>query len=282
MGKQRLKRIQAGRLVREVLWSAAYQSDPPKVRAAKMKCSSAARQKINDRYSWQKLKMTLAANFSYTDLVVTLTYSDGHLPRNREEARKILKRFLTQLRDYRRCRGKDLLYVYCIEDKHDEGRLHHHLVINGTSQDYDLIRSLWTWGTDIDIQPLEIWGYEELAKYMTKEPREYGRVDLGARTWVPSVNLRKPESPPAEWVPDSVRLEPPANAHVLYKDQQDNEWSRFAYIEYLLPELPIGQRTRPRKSKKCGDLYFSGSEQCILSEKGTEKGERTIAKHRDL
>ena len=268
MGKQRLKRIQAGRLVREVLWSAAYPSDTPKARAEKAKCSSAARQAINDRYSWEKLKMVLAANFSYSDIVATLTYDEDHLPPNILEARKHLKKFLANLREHRRRRGQDLLYVYNIETLHGDGRIHHHLVLNGTGQDYELIRSLWTFGTDLEFSRVETWGYEELAKYLTKEPREYGRNCVGERAWVGSRGLAKPEVSPTEWVNADVRLEAPVNAHVLRTNSFRNEWGSFSYLEYLLPHPPRPRRARPRQGKFQTVSSFSGLEQCILTEKG--------------
>lgn len=246
MGKQRYKQIRAGRLVREALWTAAFPLDSPKARAFKAKCSSAARQRLNDKLSWQKLKMALAANFTYEDLVVTLTYDDAHLPESRAAAGKLLKKFLVQLRAYRRARGGSLSYIYCTEDKHGDGRLHHHLVINGTGEDYPIIYSLWPYGTDLCFEPLDIYGYEELAKYLTKEPREYGHTNVGARTWVPSLNLRKPEVMPAQWVPETVRLAPPPNAYMLRADSFQNEWCSYSYIEYLLPEPPKNARTRPK------------------------------------
>lgn len=249
MARQRFKRIQAGRLVREAIWSTPFPNDTPKARAEKSRCSSAARQRLNDKFSWQKLKMTLAANFTYSDIMVTLTYDDDHLPRNREEARKLLKRFLTQLRAYRKDRGDDLKYVYCTEDKHGDGRLHHHIVINGTGADYEIIRKLWTSGTDLHFDELDIYGYEGLAKYMTKEPREYGHTEVGARTWVPSMNLNKPDVRPTEWVDGNVSLEPPLNAHILFKESFENEWGRFSYVEYLLPEEPNAVRIRPKRKR---------------------------------
>ena len=132
MAKQRYKRIRGGRLVREALWDAPMPSDPPRARAEKSKNSSAARQRLNDRYSWQKLKMVLAANFTGSDLVATLTFDDEHLPPDRAAARKIIRKFFTQLRAHRKARGEELRYVYVIEDKHGDGRLHYHVVINGT------------------------------------------------------------------------------------------------------------------------------------------------------
>ncbi len=250
MAKQRLKRIQAGRLVREVLWSASFPTDTLKARAEKAKTSSAARQKINLRCSWQKLKLVLAANFDYTDLHVTLTYDDAHLPPDKDAARKLLKKFLVQLRDYRRAHGGDVYYVYCTEDKHGDGRIHHHIVINGTGQDYDLIRSLWIYGSDVYFATIDQYGYDELAKYLTKEPREYGKTDVGGKTWVPSHNLHKPEVSPTEWVPESVMLSPPANAYILSREGFENEWGRYSFVEYLLPEPPPNWRARPRSGPK--------------------------------
>lgn len=272
MLKQRLKRIEAGRLVREALWSTPFPNDTPKARAEKRKFSSAARQRINDRYSWQKLKMLLAANFSGSDLVVTLTYDDDHLPIDREEARKSLKKFLAQLRAYRKDRGEALLYIYCIENKHGDTRLHHHLVLNGTGEDYDLIRSLWTFGSNVEFERVDIFGYEELAKYLTKEPREYGHNNVGARTWVPSLNLQKPTVYPTQWVDGSVRLDPPPNAYILQREVYDNEWGRFAYIEYLLPEYPKAIRSRPKRRNTSPN--FSDLEQCISSGMRAEKESR--------
>lgn len=268
MPKQRLKRIQGGRLVKQALWSAAFPSDTPRARAEKARCTTMARQALNDKAAWEKLKMILATNFNYQDLMLTLTYDNDHLPPNIIAARKLLKKFLTQLRECRRCRGDELRYVYVTENVHGDGRIHHHLVINGTGKDYDIIRSLWICGTDLEFSRVESWGYEELAKYLTKEPRKYGRNCVGERMWTPSRNLKKPEIHPTEWVSEDVRLEPPVNAHVLKSHSFKNEWGSFAYLEYLLPLPPKQQRTRPRRSKVQTVLSFSGLEHCITNGKG--------------
>lgn len=224
-----------------------FPSDTPKARAEKAKCSSAVRQVLNDRFSWQKLKYVLAANFVPGDLVVTLTYDDEHLPGNIELARKALKKFFSQLQQHRRAREQSLRYVYCTETLHDGGRIHHHLVLNGTGADYDTIRSLWTQGSGIEISSVDVWGFEELAKYMTKEPREYGRNCVGERSWVGSRGLAKPEVLPTQWVNADVRLEPPVNAFILRRESFENQWCRYSYIEYMLPEPPKQKRTRPKR-----------------------------------
>lgn len=246
MAKQRFKTILAGRLVREALWSASFPNDSPKARAEKQKMSSAARQRLNDKASWQKLKMILAATFGHRDLVVTVGYDDAHHPTSREDARKKVKAFLTALRADRKEHGRELMYAYNIEQFHGNRRFHHMIVVNGTGKDYATIRRLWKYGTDVDIKPLEHWGYEELAKYMTKEAREFGRGHVGDRTWVCSRNCRKPEVMPTEWVSGSVRLQPPPNAYVLRKESIQNEWGSFFYLEYILPPEPRAKRCRPK------------------------------------
>ena len=249
-GKQRFKRVQAGRLVREVLWTPAFPGDSAKTRAEKSRYSSEARRKINDRYSWQKLKALLAANFTDKDLVLTLTYDDAHLPESHKQARGKLKQFFAVLREHRRQNQQpDLKYIYCTENKHGDGRFHHHVVINAAGEDYAGLRRLWTYGQNLHFERVDIYGYEELAKYLTKEAREFGHPSVGARSWVASRGLRKPEVLPSEWVPGNVRLSPPAGAHIVCTEAFENSWGRFSYVEYLLPLPPKEVRTRPRKAK---------------------------------
>lgn len=249
MAKQRYKRIQGGRLVREVLWTPTFPSDTPKQREAKTKISTAARKKINQRCAWQKLEMLLAANFAPSDLHVVLTYDDEHLPSNVDGAKKCIKKFLVELRKHRKVRGFDELYVYNNEGKHGNARLHHHLVINATGDDYETIRSLWSYGTDIDFERIDKYGYRALAQYLTKEAREDG-APVGARSWVPSLNLKKPDAQPAEWVPESMKLDPPANAYIIEKEEIVNEFGRYQFVMYILPDPPLNQKTRPKSLKR--------------------------------
>lgn len=57
-----------------VCYTAALPRDKGQQRAAKLKASSAARQKLNMKLSWQELEVGTATNFSFRDLVITLTY----------------------------------------------------------------------------------------------------------------------------------------------------------------------------------------------------------------
>lgn len=261
---RRLSQVKAGRIVRAVIYDQAMASDEPRARAAKTRHSSAAREKLNAKLSWEKCEAALAANFDRRDLWVTLTYREA--PATREEAMRCLGAFLRLLRGARRERGERLLYIKNAEhltDDDSEGRWHHHVAINATGADYEEIRGLWSrWGDDVDIQPLldGDHDFEARARYMCKE-----RPPLGKQAWTPSRGLRKPERT-TELVDDSLTLSPPPGAVILDRDQKDNAWGSFVYIKYLLPwrEPPRGR----------GRSIFSGSGQCISSGMGSEKRPR--------
>jgi hypothetical protein len=259
--------IQAGRLVTAVVYTAALPQDKGQQRAAKLKASSEARQRINLKHSWQKLEQVVAANFDSDDLVATLTYDDEHLPPSRREAEKQLRKFLTQLRGARRKRGGDLKYIYVTEDKHGGGRIHHHVILSGTGSDYEEIRSLWEGGSAIKIERIDEYGYGELAKYLTKEPRETGSAN-GKRTWVPCKGLMHPR-PVSDWVDDNLDLSKPADAILLEGGPQTivNSYGSYTYIKYLLPK-PVQRRCRPpRKTKTEKGLSFSALEHRISFQK---------------
>lgn len=253
---KRLTRRTAGRLVRAVIYTPVLPIDPDRVRRDKLKVSSEARKRMNLRTSGEKLEIVMAANFEGDDLVVTLTYDDAHLPDSRKSAVSCLQKFLRSLRAQRRQRGEALHYIYVTEDKHGDGRIHHHVVLNATKgkQDFQEIRALWKQGTDTEISTIETQfdGYAAIATYFIKEPLEYGKPEKGKRVWTPSQGLNR-EVVEHEWVSEDMTITPPAGAWVLSYEPVVNGFGSFTYIKYMLPDR--------RKTKK--PLGASGSEQCI-------------------
>ena len=245
---KRLTQIRAGRLVRAVLYTQPMAADEPRVRAAKSKVSSAARQKLNQKGSWRKCEAVMAENFDADDLWVTLTYRDAQLPPTREAAVRCCNAFLSLLRAQRRTRGEDVLYIKNVEhltDDGSEGRWHHHLVLNATGHDYEEIRALWSrWGDNVDFEPLLGDGqdYASRAQYLCKE-----RQPTGKQAWTPSRNLRRPQRE-SELVDDALTLAAPPGAVILERDQLDNAWGSFVYIKYLLPRRP-GRGRSPRRKR---------------------------------
>lgn len=159
--------------------------------------------KYNDKCSWRELELHLAANFGRHDMVPTLTYDDDHLPADKQAAAKCFQTFVRKWRTARKRRGEELRYIYVTEGWHgksederfggdgrlEDRRLHHHAVVNGVgSGDLEEIRSLWQYGGYIRAEPVDVHYYRELAKYLTKEAREFGRAQPGERVWRSSRN----------------------------------------------------------------------------------------------
>ena len=255
MKTKRLKTVRAGRLVFGVCYTQALASDSPKARAAKSKCSTLARRALNFRAAWLKLRLLLCANFRRRDLWVTLTYDNDHLPDNRREAKKRIALFMDRLRAAKKKSGELFRYVYITEEMTDDGgrRLHHHLVMTAgdAMKDYELIRSLWTEGSNIEIRTLGEHSmfaddFLELAQYMCKERNPDAKVyNVGDRCWCGSRNLIRPVTE-SELVDDNVTITAPPGARIIDQDQKRNEYGSFDYIVYLLPEKPPrDKRKRP-------------------------------------
>lgn len=237
----------AGRLVSVCLYTAALPRDSARIRQQRARSSSAVRQMLNNKQSWQKLETLLACNFSPGDLAVTLTYRDGALPRTKAQAVTRVKRFIRLLRESRRMRGEPLRYVYCTEGWHGDHRWHHHLILNATGKDFEEIRSLWADdGDDVDIKPLnQLDGadrpgatvaedYRGWAIYLTKEAREHGSPRVGERMWVPSKGLLRPNVQ-NEWCDNAETLCLPPGAWQLESSTVINEYGEFEYLRYVLP-----------------------------------------------
>lgn len=235
---KRKKTITAGRIVKTILYTAPEPRDGERVRAEKSRMTTAAQKAMNDKSARGRLEMLLAANFTRHDLFLTVTYRPEDLPKTRARAVKNIRKFLKDLRKYRIARGLELRYVYTTEEKHGEARLHHHLVINGTGQDIETIRSLWPYGDVIDIEQIDENDFAALAMYMTKESVE-GRP-VGAQMWTRSRNLRQPTVTTC-FVPDDTTLAVPPGCDVLEREEKATEYGSYSYIKYRLPPPKTGQ-----------------------------------------
>ncbi len=222
-----IKHITAGLLHIEVIGTVPDRFQERKGRSSRSRPTSAAQQFYNDKCSWRELELILATNFGRNSLVLTYTYDDKHLPKDKPDGDKSFQKHIRKLRASRRMRKEELFYVYSTEGFHEkrgngalkedgfleDRRIHHHVVINTTSaNDLEEIRSLWHGGGYIRVEPLDVHYYRELAKYLTKEAREFGRPKPGARTWRGSRNLKKYEVEYIEIPSDSVTLEAPYGA----------------------------------------------------------------------
>ena len=126
------------------------------------------------------------------------------------------------------------------------------MIINGTGADLDVLRSLWPYG-EVELEPLDTWqGYEALAKYLTKEPRELGKPEVGARNWAASLGLKKPKVE-SEIVKDNLTVAAPPGAVILSAPPPvRNEFGEFVMLKYYLPIRKKEEKkgTRPPRRRK--------------------------------
>lgn len=248
---KRLKTITAGRLVIVGCYTIPTPRSSDRERRALREISTAAQMRMNLIRSWQKLEALLAANFTRRDLHLVFIYDDEHLPVSRAEAVKLMKKLIRLLREYRKARGQETKYIYVTEQLSAEGgRLHHHMILNSTGADLEVIRSLWPYGS-VELEPLDLWeGYEALAKYLTKEPRECGKAESGARTWAASIGLKKPKVE-SEIVRDNITVAAPPGAIILSSPPPiENEFGIFTTIKYYLPIRKEKKGARPPRKRQ--------------------------------
>lgn len=249
MAKNKMKKIiHAGALVIEAVYPRMDRRDSERARAAKRKASTEAQKRMNQIYSWEKLELMLAANFRPGDLVVTLTYDDAHLPESRKASELRLKYFRQQLAVHRVMTGQELVMIWNTEHKHGDGRWHHHTVINATGDDYDLIRRLWIYGSDIEIKPLRVdkeKNYETLARYMCKEEGER----LGQRKWSYTRNARKPEVETFR-VEEDTTVQVPKGATEISVFSDSNQYGSARVIKYLAPGWEKRPTVRAKRRRR--------------------------------
>lgn len=221
-----IKHITAGLLHIEVIGKIPEPERYPRRRGGRCRPTSPAQAFYNLRTSAQELELILAANFA-KGIVVTYTFDDKHLPPNKDSAGDLFQRHVRKLRAARRKRDEEVRYVYVPEGYHgrssgfgmeedghlEDKRIHLHVVLNTTGPgDLEEIRSLWPYGGYIRAEPVDIHYIRELAMYLTKEAREFGRTRPGERTWRASRNLEKYTVEYIEIPSDSVMLSAPYGA----------------------------------------------------------------------
>lgn len=266
-----IKHITAGLLHIRVLGHVPEPDVTPKRRAARANPTPPAQAFYNDKRSWRELWLLTAENFSRRDWVVTLTYSDEFLPPDKKTAEKNhMSRYVRRLRSSRKRRRQELKYIYVTEGFHGKGhgdileedgyledkRLHHHMIVNSAGpEDLDELRSLWGGGGYVRIEPLDIRYCKALAKYMTKEAREFGRAKPGDRTWKRSMNLTPYQVEYIEIPMDGMALTPPPGAvdYETFHEKNPYGFSDCIGDQYLLFEEPgkpdYSYNREPRKKK---------------------------------
>lgn len=261
---KRRKTIRAGRLVYDIAYTVPSPRASKDERKRIREVTDAQIARTNCNTAQRKLELLMAANFGLSDLVVTVTYRDDSLPAGVDVTRRRLNKLFAQIRSYRKARGlPDVKYIYVMEGRHGDHRPHVHIIINAVGNDLDLIRSLWIWGDDIQLNYIRERGYDGWAGYLTKERRE--ATLNGKKQYVGSRNLERPTIT-YSWVDDGASVDAPPGAQILDEGGARNEIASCRFIKYLLPVKPdtfIKQRARAR--------VVAGLEYSITYQQGMEK-----------
>lgn len=270
---KRRKTIRAGRLVWDITYTVPRPNASKQDRKRIREVTEEQIQRTNANTAQRKLEQLMATNFDDTDLVLTVTYRDADLPDSADVTRKHLGKVFSQMRTYRKARGlPDLKYIYVLEGRHGDHRPHAHIIINATGGDLELMRSLWIWGDDIQLNYIRERGYDGWAGYLTKERREASLN--GKKQFVGSRNLARPVTTYA-WVDDGTTVDAPPGAQVLDEGGGRNEIASCRFVKYLMPKNTYynthATRTRTR--------VVAGLECSITYDTRMEKRKRT-GRHR--
>lgn len=266
-----IKHMIAGPFHVRIMGQVPEESVLPKRRAARANPTPPAQAFYNDKRSWMELRLWLAANFYRKAVVVTTTYLDEFLPPDKASAEKgPWRKYIRRLQSGRKRRGSELKYIYCTEGFHgkshydwleedgelEDKRIHHHAVFNVTCpEDLEELRALWPGGGYVRIEPFDIRYCTALAKYMTKEARDFGRAKPGERTWKRSANLMKYQEEYMEMPMGGMTWAPPPGA-VDYESFHERNPYGFADCvgdQFLLfeeqPKEDYSYYQQPRKKK---------------------------------
>lgn len=213
---------------------------PPGKRRRKWRATREVQKKLNQRHAAEKLTRLAHANFGEEDLALELDFR-GQQP-TREEAMKLLQKFLRKLRAKFRKLGKELKYLWVMEIT-KRGRVHFHLMLSG-GIDRDELEKLWGhgWANSKRLQ-FDRSGLTALSHYMEKSHRKDGETRMTYRSYNGSKNLI---DPPPEINDTKVRTRKRA---AELADMDWNAWHKI-HPEYEVVDL------EPFFSDEYGSVYI--------------------------
>ena len=94
----------------------------------------------------RSLYRIIATNFDFGDYHTVLTYRKDERP-TPEQAKKILRTLLRNLRKAYQKRGEPLHYIIVTE--YERAAIHHHLIINEIGDTIKILKKLWPYGEHI-------------------------------------------------------------------------------------------------------------------------------------
>lgn len=235
---------ESGIIVEESVYPVAKRDDSPAEKKAHQRKRDEIVKEYNHRTSVKLLALKLAANFPPGSIVGCFTYDDRHLPPTREQALRCFGRAREKVAAAWRERGADpagLIWAYATEEKHGDGRMHHHFVCPALGDDFSMLREAWSYyGEIVDFKPLRVdaeKNYDTLAHYMAKEGRE--RLDL--KSWNFSHGARRPVETRDRLALSELPDLPPG-VIVVENQTIETPFGIYVYRKYVMPFTADGSR----------------------------------------
>lgn len=150
-----------------------------------------AKRKLNDKNSRKHFIRLVNTNFTNSDLMLTLTYSNDQYPKDMKKAQRNIANYIQKVNYHRKKRGlSNARYVYVtewIKKKTGAVRCHHHIIIDGEMTG-DELESMWKKGRRNQIRKLNMDedSLTGIATYLSK-------ATSGGKRYCQSLNLKKPK-----------------------------------------------------------------------------------------
>ena len=247
-----IRTIRSGRVIEK---SQFYVGERKPRKARRKGASSTKKLDANLRDAVKRLAREINCNFAAGDLMLTLTYDEGHIGKVGEdfdaaerEGGKWWRRMSREIK----AAGGVLRGIWMTSDTDPETgevvRLHHHAVISseGVTIERDAegkiecatiggrkLSDIWGNGT-ADVKPLrEQDDYTPIAAYFVAQARKTG----DKKKWHPSRNLKKPVIESEKIVTNARELHTPPGATVLEIGKYE-EGSGSHYVRYIRKPRP--------------------------------------------
>ena len=156
-----------------------------------------ARKNLNNKNAVKHFIRLLNTNFNKGDYYLTLEYLNKFLPKDHDEARKQMHKFIKRLNYlYKKAqkasgvheeKTKRFKYMFVTEHSHiNKIRCHHHMVMEAVLP-IEVVEREWKFGnrTKISFLSPDDMGLTGLATYLSKDPK-------GKKRWCCSRNLKDP------------------------------------------------------------------------------------------
>lgn len=204
----REKRVQAGpyQHVSIYMRTAAQEMEcKKKGRVKKRPISRPSQISWNNKNSRRYAGWLIYENFGKGDYYTTFTYTEEHLPKTPEDAKKHQRNTLDKLNRLYKKEGHEFKYIWFTEYQFDEDsgyikRIHHHAIFS-TGPSRDDVEACWSIGrkriplgrTQARLVQPGVNGLQELTTYLTNQDQWKNRQwKKSEKRWSASRNLKKP------------------------------------------------------------------------------------------